>query len=148
MSLATLDHVLIRARDLDETRDFFVNVLGFTVGKRPPFKFDGYWLYLGDKPVVHLAKATVDTELSDYFGEDNQTGDGEGNSAVDHVAFHGTGIDEFANRIEAHEIACVRRNVPLTDLHQFFLHDPNGVKVEINFDAKELSEADREKYEN
>lgn len=146
MSLTTLDHVLIRARDLNETRDFYVNVLGFTVGDRPPFSFDGYWLYLGDRPVVHLAKATVDTALSDYFDEDQNSREANGKSAVDHVAFHASGIDEFAARIGALDISCVRRNVPLANLHQFFIHDPNGVKVEINFDASELSEADQVKY--
>ena len=56
MPLQNLNHILVLARDLEATRDFYVNVLGLRVGPRPPFKFPGHWLYLGDKAVVHLAE--------------------------------------------------------------------------------------------
>ena len=39
MSISGLDHFNIRARDMDAMRDFFVDVIGLTVGDRPNFPF-------------------------------------------------------------------------------------------------------------
>ena len=49
------DHVNIRVSDQEAVRDFLVAVIGVKEGPRPPFDFHGYWLYLGDLPVIHLA---------------------------------------------------------------------------------------------
>ena len=40
-----LDHINIATPRLAESRDFYVEVLGLQEGPRPPFEFDGYWLY-------------------------------------------------------------------------------------------------------
>ena len=55
MPLRNLNHFLVLAEDLEATRDFYAEILGLQVGERPPFSFPGYWLYLGDQAVVHLA---------------------------------------------------------------------------------------------
>ena len=138
MTLQRLEHILVLAKDLDETRDFYVDVLGMEVGPRPPFDFDGHWLYIGDTPAVHLAKSGSDRALTSYF-KDAGTSEGEGGGAVDHAAFSGTGLAEFVARLERLAITHTRATVPLTGLQQVFLHDPNGVKLEINFDAKEAA---------
>lgn len=147
MNLERLEHFLVLTTDLDGTRDFYVDVLGLEEGPRPPFKFAGYWLYLGDQPVVHLALSQGDPALQDYFREAEE-GDNRGNGPIDHAAFRAAGLDEFAERLERHDIAHTRRTVPLVNVHQFFLHDPNGVKLEINFDPAELGEEARKKYED
>jgi catechol 2,3-dioxygenase-like lactoylglutathione lyase family enzyme len=54
MPAQSLNHYTIRVRDLEETKDFYCNVVGLTVGERPPLPFPGYWLYCGGVPVVHL----------------------------------------------------------------------------------------------
>ena len=126
MTLQRLEHILVLANDLDETRDFYVDVLGMEVGPRPPFEFDGHWPYVGDTPVVHLAKSA-------------DRRDGEGSGAVDHAAFSSTGLAEFVARLERLGITHTRATVPLTGMQQIFVHDPNGVKLEINFDAKDTA---------
>ena len=52
------DHVNIRVIDQEAMRDFLAAVVGLKVGPRPPFDFHGYWLYLGDVPVIHLVCAS------------------------------------------------------------------------------------------
>ena len=36
------------ANDLAASRDFYRDVVGLTVGERPPFRRFGYWLYGGE----------------------------------------------------------------------------------------------------
>ena len=48
MPLTQLDHCSIRTALLEETRKFYVDVLGLTVGPRPDFPFPGVWLYRGE----------------------------------------------------------------------------------------------------
>ena len=139
MALKTLQHILILADDLDETRDFYIDVMGMTLGHRPPFKFDGYWLYVGDEPVVHLASAHRDASQLEYFddkdGED--AGSGLGRSAVDHAAFGAEGYAEFVAHLDKLGIKYLRQTVPEAGQHQIFFRDPNGVRIEVNFDASE-----------
>ncbi len=119
MPLQNLNHLLVLARDLEATRDFYVNVLGLRVGPRPPFKFPGYWLYLGDQAVVHLA------------GQDSDSEDA-GTGPIDHVAFEATGLKEMVTRLEEQAITLRHRKVPDLGLHQVFIQDPNGVTIELN----------------
>ncbi|MGH7007251.1 MAG: VOC family protein, partial [Stellaceae bacterium] len=54
MLLTQLNHVTVRTRDMEGTKNFYEGVLGFRAGWRPPLSFPGYWLYCGEQPVVHL----------------------------------------------------------------------------------------------
>jgi len=124
MKLKSFEHVLITTRDLEATKAFFTDVVGLVEGKRPDFKFPGYWLYLGDTPCVHLAES------------DRGRGDaGTGRGAIDHIAFNAEDIDGARARLETAGIAYEHRMVPGAPLQQLFVTDPNGVKVEINFPA-------------
>ena len=42
MALSSLQHILIQPSDLEATKDWYVNVLGLTVGDHPDFKFPVY----------------------------------------------------------------------------------------------------------
>ncbi len=127
MPLQNLNHLLVLARDLEATRDFYVNVLGLTVGQRPSFKAPGYWLYLGDKAVVHLAEQNSDTRYA-------------GIGPIDHLAFEATGLKEMVTRLEEQAIAVRHCKVPDLGLHQVFIQDPNGVTIELNYSAAEGAE--------
>lgn len=123
MSINGMDHYAIRTTDMEPTREFYEQVLGFSAGPRPPFKFDGYWLYCGDVPVVHLV-----TPRGIKPGDDTgPTG------AVDHIAFRASDLDAMRKRLEEHDVSYEERTVPKLELHQVFFQDPNGIKIEINF---------------
>ena len=51
MAVRGFDHYNLRAARpmLDELRDFYRDVVGLTVGDRPPFRRFGYWLYSGEQ---------------------------------------------------------------------------------------------------
>jgi catechol 2,3-dioxygenase-like lactoylglutathione lyase family enzyme len=54
MPAMSLNHYTIQARDLEATKNFYTDIVGLTVGDRPPLTFPGYWLYCGGIPTVHL----------------------------------------------------------------------------------------------
>ena len=59
MPFQKLSHYSIRTIDLESSRKFYTEVMGFTVGPRPPFNFPGLWLYNGshdqyDNAIVHI----------------------------------------------------------------------------------------------
>ena len=118
--LTNFDHFTIRTDDLSATRDFYVDVLGFVDGYRPPFDFPGNWLYLEDRPVIHV----VHIDSADV--------DDPGSGAVDHVAFRGADADALAAHLDDRAIKYRQAEVPSLELKQFFIQDPNGITVEIN----------------
>jgi len=58
-----------------------------------------------------------------------------GSGAVDHVAFHGVDFDGTRSRFSARGVAFHEAVIPRDGTRQLFVHDPDGVKIELNFDA-------------
>ena len=121
MQIGLIDHINIQTKDLEKTCRFYETVLGMKVGWRPPFPFPGAWLYVVDRPVVHL------------IGRDPRDPDAPpaNSGTVDHVAFAGHGFLELVQRLERESIPYDVRDVPGLQQRQLFLRDPNNVKVEI-----------------
>lgn len=130
-----LDHLTLRTDDLEATRDFFVDVLGLTVGERPGFRFPGYWLYNHERPIVHLVVASP--ERSYVPGRHAADGDGsdsnEHTGAVDHVAFFGDDHDALVARLKDRGLEFTERTQAGTGTRQVFVVGPHGLVVEIDF---------------
>ena len=137
MPLSHIEHVLIQSADIEATKDWYVNVLGMKVGPHPDFKVPVYWLYLGDRDVLHIAEggAKVSENRLKYAGQVSTATYGSG--VVDHVAFRASGLLEMIAHLQKHGVAFKERQVDNQGLYQLFLHDPNGVKVELNFPASD-----------
>jgi catechol 2,3-dioxygenase-like lactoylglutathione lyase family enzyme len=119
MGLQTLDHYTVLTEDVDGSVGFYESVLGLKNGERPPFTFPGAWLYIDDKPVLHL------------IGNDQAASKDSGN--FDHVAFRCNDYPGIKARLEENDVDYEERTVPRLDLKQIFLLGPEGVKVELNF---------------
>ena len=119
MPVDKLEHYNIVTEKLDETVEFYERIVGLVNGERPNFAFPGAWLYAGDDPVVHLMK----------LGEARAPGSG----SIDHVAFRGSDYAAYKSHLETNGIDYDERYVEDAAMHQLFIRDPNGVKVEINF---------------
>ena len=137
MPLHHLQHFLIQTEDLEKTRDWYVDVLGMRVGPHPDFKFPVYWLYIGDTDVLHLTQggAQVSENRLKYLGQQSTATTGSG--VVDHVAFRATGLLDMIANFKKKGIDFKERRVNDQGLYQLFVLDPNGVKVELNFEAVE-----------
>ena len=139
----SLNHYSIRTTDLQACERFYCGLLGLVVGPRPPFPFPGLWLYTGDTTVwANAAVHIIGIDRNDPAGLKQYLGDREesglhGSGAVDHVAFFATGLAETLARLREHGVELRERLVPLLNLHQVFVDDPNGVVVELNFPAAE-----------
>lgn len=133
MQLAYLEHFLIQAADIEVTKDWYVNVLGLRVGTSPDFKFPVYWLFIGDRDVIHLTVggAQVSENRKKYLGQESQSTHGTG--VVDHIAFRVTGLESAIERLTKLNIPFRERQSDDQGLYQLFLVDPNGVKIELNF---------------
>ncbi|MGE0559839.1 MAG: VOC family protein [Burkholderiales bacterium] len=137
MPLSHLEHFLIQTTDIEATRDWYVDVLGFREGPHPDFKFPVVWLYLGDKDVVHLTQGgkNVSENRKAYLGQQSDATHGSG--VLDHVAFRCTGLRDMMEHLQRCKVEFRRRMVSDQGLFQLFLLDPNGVKVELNFSNTE-----------
>jgi catechol 2,3-dioxygenase-like lactoylglutathione lyase family enzyme len=124
MSVGLLDHFNIRTRKLGDTVRFYEEVLNLKNGDRPNFAFPGAWMYSEGKPVVHL----VDISKTD---EPQKPDSG----VVHHVAFASRDFAGMKRRLETKGIAFDSRQVPGGELWQIFVNDPNGVMIELNYEA-------------
>ena len=133
MPLSFMEHFLLQCVDIEATKDWYVDVLGMKVGPAPDFKFPVYWLYVGDRDVLHITQggAQVSENRKRYVGQESQATEGSG--VIDHVAFRATGLEDMIAHLTAKGIAFKERQVNDQGLYQLFLFDPNGVKVELNF---------------
>jgi len=124
MSVGVLDHFNIRTRKLAETVRFYEDVLGLEKGDRPNFAFPGAWMYSEGKAVVHLVDISPTQEA--------QKAD---SGVVHHVAFVSRGFDAMKARLQSKKMPFDARQVPGGDLWQIFVNDPNGVMIELNYEA-------------
>ena len=124
MSVGLLDHYNIRTGNLAETVSFYENVLGLTNGDRPNFSFPGAWLYSEGRAVLHLI---------DISQTDEQAASGSG--CIDHVAFVSSGFEAMKKHLASTGYEYEARIVPGGRLWQIFVRDPNGVLLELNYEA-------------
>src|SRR6267154_1315368 len=131
MPVTELNHYLIRANDLERTKDFYCKVLGFKVMPRPDFPFPGYWLGINGKIQVHMAQAGVPNSELYYLGSPkNAARDNSG--VVDHIAFLATEPDQLVKHLKGLKVACRPRNFPESHGYQLFIKDPDGLTIELN----------------
>ena len=132
MPVTELNHFLIIASDLERTKNFYCDVLGFEVMPRPNFPFPGYWLGINGKIQVHMAQAGVDNAELYYLGTPKNSARGS-SGVIDHVAFLATEPEKMVKHLQSLGVAARPRNFPESGLYQLFLKDPDGLTIELNF---------------
>ena len=132
MPAQSLNHYTIMTRDLERTKDFYCDIVGLTVGDRPPLNFPGYWLYCGGIPTVHLLG---------YRAQDPMIPDGPSYPAktgrLDHIAFSCVDLKGMKANLHGRDIKYDERVLPRLNMTQLFYLDPDGIAVECNFPAEE-----------
>ncbi|EPA96185.1 VOC family protein [Pseudomonas sp. G5(2012)] len=124
-----MDHFTIVSDQLQVTRDFYVEVLGLVEGPRPPFPVPGFWLYTRNQPVLHVVGVAQMPEPR--------------RGVLDHMAFHASGLQTMCTRLIEHGVRFKIIRAPGSQrTWQLFMQDPNGVEVELDFDASEEPPAD------
>lgn len=120
-----LDHATIRTVKLTETVDFYATYFGFSPGWRPPFppSVPGVWLYAegSDYPQLHVIETTEDA--------------GRG-GMIDHIAFRGTGLVDYLEKLRVGGQAFEAKPIPSTPYTQVHVSDPNGIILEMTFEEQ------------
>jgi catechol 2,3-dioxygenase-like lactoylglutathione lyase family enzyme len=138
MPLSHIEHILVAADDIDATRDWYARVLGMRSGPHPDFGFPVHWMYIGAVDVVHIgpsAKMAGENQKK-YLGRTSQGG-AAGTGAIDHIAFRATGLREMLLHLKKQNVSFSQRRANGQALFQLFFFDPNGIKIELNYDAAE-----------
>ena len=119
-----MNHFTVIAEDPQKTLDFYVGLLGLKQGHRPDLGFDGAWLY-GEAPqaILHL-----------YF---DRPAPAQRAGVIDHMAFTSKDLKSVKARLDASGIRYDLRQQAGAGTWQLFCHDPNGAKVELDFDPSE-----------
>jgi catechol 2,3-dioxygenase-like lactoylglutathione lyase family enzyme len=119
-----MNHFTILAEDERATLDFYVGLLGLRVGDRPDLGFPGAWLYgEGPQALLHV-----------IFGRslpEPRAG------VIDHMAFSASGLKAVKTRFDTAGLAYDLRRQAGAGTWQLFSYDPNGARVELDFDAAE-----------
>ena len=119
-----MNHFTVIAQDQRQTLDFYVGLLGLTVGHRPDLGFAGAWLYAGGtQAVLHM-----------YFDRPLPA---QRAGVIDHIAFTASDLRAVKARFDASGIKYDLREQVGSGTWQLFCFDPNGARVELDFDASE-----------
>lgn len=124
MPITEINHVNFRTdrETMHKLRDFYCDILGLTVGKRVASKSYGYWLYIGNNDVVHLAEyKTAEPPALNV------------NTVYDHVSFTCTDMPGMEAHLTSNHIDYTTR-ILANGVRQINLQDPAGNGVELNFE--------------
>ncbi len=123
MAATAMNHFTILTDDLAATVRFYRDLLGLQDGPRPPFGFPGAWMYVGQVPVLHVVGGRPRSELRA--------------GVIDHLAFSAQGLSELLTALADRKIEHTCQRLIGAGTWQVFFLDPNGAKVEVDFDAGE-----------
>jgi catechol 2,3-dioxygenase-like lactoylglutathione lyase family enzyme len=126
MPVHALHHYTIRCtpRELPALVDFYTRVMRLEVGARPEIPAPGAWLYANGQPIVHLYAHLAQPVAC---AEQLVTG------PLDHVSFRSRGLAEMRTHLTCVGEPYTEAPIPGWNMHQLFLHDPRGLKIEMTF---------------
>jgi catechol 2,3-dioxygenase-like lactoylglutathione lyase family enzyme len=132
MPLTELNHYFVRSKDLEQSRHFYCEVLGFEEMPRPNFPFPGYWLGVNGKVQVHMGLDGIPETAKYYFGTTASSAK-DNAGIIDHIAFLATDPENFARRFREFGLPSRERYFEEIALFQIFVTDPDGLTIELNF---------------
>ena len=129
MAIQGMNHFTILTDNVEATREFYCNLLDLHVGWRPPFTFPGLWLYSGEDAILHVIGGKTRDDLKA--------------GVIDHMAFTANDLPATAKRLKERGVAYDLRRLAGDPKAQWqlFCYDPNGARVELDFDAAESAPA-------
>ena len=121
--ISGMNHFTIVAEDPKATTDYYIGLLGLKDGYRPDLGFPGAWLYAGGSAVLHI-----------IYGRpmpNPRTG------VLDHMAFSAVDLKAAKKRFDTSGLKFTLNRQRDTQIWQLFSFDPNGARVELDFDPAE-----------
>ena len=117
-------HTMIRVNNLDQTIDYYKNVLGMSLLRmtdRPEQKYTLAFMGYED--------SQTEIELTYNYGKDSY----EHGDAFGHLAIGTNNLDEICSKAEDHGGKIIRKPGPVIGGKTIiaFIEDPNGYKIEL-----------------
>ena len=124
MRVSGLNHFNITASPplIEQVKRFYIDTIGLAVGPRAHLEHEGYWLYAGEVPILHLSACqTMETAAT------------SGKGYFNHISMSCVGLKGAIAKMIATQTPY--RLIQLPDIHQtqIFLKDPAGIGVELTF---------------
>ena len=123
MAVTGMNHFNILTDDVETTVTFYRDAVGLDVGPRPDLGFPGAWMYAGGRPILHISGGRSKDQLKP--------------GVIDHMAFSAQGLADTLERLDHMGIHYAHRRQAGAGTWQVFFFDPNGARVELDFDPGE-----------
>ncbi|XVF86486.1 hypothetical protein PTKIN_Ptkin18bG0044400 [Pterospermum kingtungense] len=124
LHLKSLNHISLVCRSVEESMDFYQNILGFVPIRRPgSFDFNGAWLF-GYGIGIHL----LQSEDPENIPKKKNI-----NPKDKHISFQCESMGTVEKKLKEFELEHVRAIVEEGGIlvEQLFFHDPDGFMIEI-----------------
>lgn len=116
--MVVLDHITLRTDALEDTRDFLIDLLDLSVGYRPNFGFPGYWLYAGERPLVHL--------IPGPGGRVERHAE-----TIDHAGFRVADVEPMRARLAQRGLPYSQQSIAELGEDRLFTLTPTGILIEL-----------------
>lgn len=123
MSVHAMNHFTVLTDDVERTVAFYGEYLGLAPGYRPDLGFPGAWLYADGAAILHVVGGRKHEELKP--------------GVIDHMAFSARGLKAKVAQLDAAGVKHAVRKQVGSGVWQVFFFDPNGARVELDFDGAE-----------
>lgn len=127
MAVTGMNHFNILTDDVEATVTFYREAVGLDVGPRPDLGFPGAWMYAGGRPILHISGGRAKDQLKP--------------GVIDHMAFSAQGLADTLQRLDRMGVHYAHRRQAGAGTWQVFFFDPNGARVELDFDPSEQEPA-------
>jgi catechol-2,3-dioxygenase len=129
MPVTEINHINLRAnRDMMHVlRDFYCDIVGLKVGPRVATTSYGFWLYIGDNDVVHIAEYNKGVGAPDLHVK----------GTYDHVSFTCTDMSGMEAHLQTQQIPYTTRLLN-NGVKQINFKDPAGNGIELNFNPPDF----------
>jgi len=131
MRIAELDHFFVWSKDIEKSRAFYCDTLGFEVMPRPAVRLPGYWLGFNGHVKLHMGLDEKALAAGESGAATRLARAGEG--VVDHVGFVATEPESFSRHFRKLGVPARERYIESMKLLQIMLTDPDGLTIELNF---------------
>lgn len=122
MQLCELEHVNLRTSNLERAVDWYERVLGMKSGPKPDVPQTFAWMYVGNKPYVHIV------EVKNMKPIENPT--------LEHFSFSAKGLKGFLERLKTEGVSYETIRVPDVNI-QVNVFDPDRNHIHIDFELAE-----------
>lgn len=125
-----VSHLAVRTNDLPLTISFYTRILGLAEMDRPKsMDFPGAWIALPaatGEAILHVYAGSAAGPVGDTPAENDH-------ATVDHLALSARGFGTLRSRMRRFGLNWRELHREGRSVWQMFVHDPNGLKIELSF---------------